>query len=59
MNVYSFLGRSTGILGHNSINIGSRDESNGESFGGQLSELTVRGRDFSIDARIVSSGYKR
>ena len=24
--VYSFLGRSTGILGHNNINIRNRDE---------------------------------
>ena len=29
--VYSFLGRSTGILGHNNINIGGQDESDGES----------------------------
>ena len=41
--------------------------SNGEGFGGQLSELTVRGRDFlwieddlskPINARIVISEYK-
>ena len=49
MKVYSFLGLSIGILGHNSINIGSRDESNGESFGGQLFELIVRGREFFMD----------
>ena len=45
MKAYSFLGRSTGILGHNSINIGSSEESNWEGFGGQLSELTVRERE--------------
>ena len=37
------------ILGYNNINIGSQDESNGESFGGQLFELTVRGREFFMD----------
>ena len=68
MKAYSFLGRSTGILGHNSINIWSWDESNGESFGVQLSELTVRGREIlwirdglsnPLDARILSSDSKR
>ena len=68
MKAYSFLGRSTGIPGHNNINIGSWDENNGEGFDGQLSELTVRGREFlsireilsnPIDARILSSDYKR
>ena len=68
MKAYSFLGRSTGIPGHNNINTGSWDENNGEGFDGQLYELTVRGREFfwireslsnPIDARILSSDYKR
>ena len=52
--MYSFLGRSTGILGHGNINNRSIDESNDESlmvnlkvFDGQLFELTMRGRDFN------------
>ena len=53
MKAYSCLGRSTGILGHNSINIRSRDESNGESFGGQLSKLTARGREFFYGLRMI------
>ena len=67
MQAYSFLGQSTGVLGHNNINIGPWDENNREGFDGQLSELTVRGREFlwireglsnPIDARILSSDYK-
>ena len=67
MKAYRFLGRSVGILGHNNINIGSWDENNGEGFYGQLSKLTMRGREFlwireglsnPINARILSSDYK-
>ena len=47
--VYSFLGRSTGILGHNSINIEVKMRVMENVFGGQLFKLTKRGVDFLMD----------
>ena len=47
--VYSFLGRSTGILGHNSINIEVKMRVMENVFGGQLFKLTKRGVDFFMD----------
>ena len=54
MKAYSFIGRSTGILGHNSINIEGWEESNGEGFGGQLYELTMSGRELFYGLKMIS-----
>ena len=51
--VYSFLGRSTGILGHNSINIEVKMRVMENVFGGQLFKLTKRGVDFFDGLKII------
>ena len=64
IKAYSFLGQSIGILGHNSINNKSRDESNGEGLvvnsPSQPWEEGILMDDLSkpINARILNSEYR-